>query len=131
MNNSRPIFKIFLFPYTECTEHIFSSNFANFFFFLPAHENARYANTPETVSMNAGLRGRGRGRHSDFSMVSMTPFENLFNSFGTEELFTKVQEPIETMLFDFIISHLLKQRYLYFNYRYMYLYLRIKTDVSI
>ena len=42
MNNSRPIIKIFLFPYTERTERLFSSNFANFFI-LPAHENARYA----------------------------------------------------------------------------------------
>ena len=42
MNNSRPIIKIFLFPYTERTERIFSSNFANFFI-LPAYENARYA----------------------------------------------------------------------------------------
>ena len=39
MNNSRPIIKIFLFPYTVRTEHIFSSNF----FILPIHENARYA----------------------------------------------------------------------------------------
>ena len=42
IKNSRPIIKIFLFSYTECTERIFSSNFANFFI-LPAHENARYA----------------------------------------------------------------------------------------
>ena len=33
MNNTRPIIKIFLFPYTERTERIFSSNFANFFSF--------------------------------------------------------------------------------------------------
>ena len=44
MNNSRPNIKIFLFPYTESIERIFSSNFAYFFLFLPAHENARYAN---------------------------------------------------------------------------------------
>ena len=43
MNNSRPIIKTFLFPYTERTERIFSSNFANFFIFASAHENARYA----------------------------------------------------------------------------------------
>ena len=35
INNTRPIIKIFLFPYTERTERIFSSNFDNFFFFLP------------------------------------------------------------------------------------------------
>ena len=33
MNNSRPIIKIFLFPYTERSERIFSSNVANFFIF--------------------------------------------------------------------------------------------------
>ena len=43
INNSRPIIKIFLFPYTERTKRIFSSNFANFFLFLPTHKNARYA----------------------------------------------------------------------------------------
>ena len=42
INNSRQVIKIFLFPYIERTERIFSSNFANFFI-LPAHENARYA----------------------------------------------------------------------------------------
>ena len=42
MNNSRPIIKIFLFLYTERTECIFSSNFANFFISVP-HESARYA----------------------------------------------------------------------------------------
>ena len=44
MNNTRPIIKIFLFPYTECTEHIFS------FLFLSAHKNARY------TKMFIGLR---------------------------------------------------------------------------
>ena len=39
INNTRPI----LFPYTEQTEHIFSSNFANFFYFCPTQENARCA----------------------------------------------------------------------------------------
>ena len=33
MNNTRPIIKIFLFPYTERTERIISSNFANFYIF--------------------------------------------------------------------------------------------------
>ena len=33
INKSRPIIKIFLFAYTESTKHIFSSNFANFFFY--------------------------------------------------------------------------------------------------
>ena len=45
--------------------------------------------------MNAGLRGRGGGRHSDFSMVSH--FENLFDSTWIKDLFTNVHEPIETM----------------------------------
>ena len=33
MNNIRPIIKIILFPYTERTERMFSSNLANFFIF--------------------------------------------------------------------------------------------------
>ena len=33
MNNTKPIIKIVLFPYTERTERISSSNFANFFIF--------------------------------------------------------------------------------------------------
>ena len=43
MNNTRPIIKLFLFPYRELTERILSSIFANFFIFFSAHENARYA----------------------------------------------------------------------------------------
>ena len=42
MNNSRPIIKIFLFPYTERTEQFFLPILPTFSF-LPAHENARYA----------------------------------------------------------------------------------------
>ena len=42
MNNTRPIIKIFLFPFTERTERIFSSSFPTFLF-LPAHVNSRYA----------------------------------------------------------------------------------------
>ena len=42
MNNTRPIIKIFLFPYTERTERIFVPILPTFLF-LPAHENARYA----------------------------------------------------------------------------------------
>ena len=33
MNNTRLIIKIFLFPYTERTERMFSSSFANFFIY--------------------------------------------------------------------------------------------------
>ena len=39
MNNSRPIIKTFLFPYTERTERIFSSNFVNFFIFARTWQN--------------------------------------------------------------------------------------------
>ena len=47
----------------------------------------------EIVSMNAGLRGRGGGGTQTFQWY----VENLFDSIVTEELFTNVHEPIETM----------------------------------
>ena len=46
MNNSRPIIKIFLFPYTERTERIFSSDFANFFLFRP---HTKMLDTPKLL----------------------------------------------------------------------------------
>ena len=47
MNNTRPIIKIFLFPYAEHTKHIFSSNFANFFYFCP---HTKMLDTPKWFS---------------------------------------------------------------------------------
>ena len=49
MNNSRPIIEIFLFPHTERTERIFSSNFANVFYFCP---HTKMLHTPKIVSIN-------------------------------------------------------------------------------
>ena len=42
MNNSRPIIKIFSYPYTELP-NVFFLPILPSFLFLPAHENARYA----------------------------------------------------------------------------------------
>ena len=55
---------------------------------------------PSLRQEESGLRGRGGGG------IQTCHFESLFDSIGTEELFTNVHEPIETMLyflFDFII----------------------------